>query len=254
MEYYSGILFLTTNIVGIIDEAFKSRIHIALRYDTINLDSTERIWNKILDRIIKDNQHSNVKIKFDRDALLEFAQSHYEKHEADQSTWNARQIRNAFTTAIAMGQFDRLERVRETGLKPDEAATSGKKGLMTIKLTNRNFSKIAKTATEFEEYINTVRGPDADNALASQQRNDYFESHAAQLRRSNWEGIGDQKQGPRRQGYMTPQSPKSAKEKKATKKPINMDEEEDDGDSELLLAKKPPTRKEDFSEDDESDD
>jgi hypothetical protein len=30
LEYYSGILFLTTNRVGTIDEAFKSRIHISL--------------------------------------------------------------------------------------------------------------------------------------------------------------------------------------------------------------------------------
>jgi len=30
LEYYSGILFLTTNRVGTIDEAFKSRIHVSL--------------------------------------------------------------------------------------------------------------------------------------------------------------------------------------------------------------------------------
>lgn len=30
LEFYSGILFLTTNRVGTIDEAFKSRIHISL--------------------------------------------------------------------------------------------------------------------------------------------------------------------------------------------------------------------------------
>jgi hypothetical protein len=32
LEYYSGILFLTTNRVGIMDEAFKSRIHVSLYY------------------------------------------------------------------------------------------------------------------------------------------------------------------------------------------------------------------------------
>lgn len=30
LEYYSGILFLTTNRVGSIDEAFRSRIHMRL--------------------------------------------------------------------------------------------------------------------------------------------------------------------------------------------------------------------------------
>jgi SpoVK/Ycf46/Vps4 family AAA+-type ATPase len=32
LEYYSGILFLTTNIVGVIDEAFKSRIVSLIHY------------------------------------------------------------------------------------------------------------------------------------------------------------------------------------------------------------------------------
>ena len=30
MEYYKGLLFLTTNRVGTFDEAFKSRVHISL--------------------------------------------------------------------------------------------------------------------------------------------------------------------------------------------------------------------------------
>lgn len=30
LEYYKGILFLTTNRIGTFDEAFKSRIHLSL--------------------------------------------------------------------------------------------------------------------------------------------------------------------------------------------------------------------------------
>jgi hypothetical protein len=32
LEYYEGILFLTTNRVGVFDETFKSRIHLPLYY------------------------------------------------------------------------------------------------------------------------------------------------------------------------------------------------------------------------------
>ena len=35
LEYYSGILFLTTNRVGALDPAFKSRIHISLYYPNL---------------------------------------------------------------------------------------------------------------------------------------------------------------------------------------------------------------------------
>ena len=43
LEYYEGILFLTTNRVGISDEAFKSRIHISLYYPPLNWQQTEKI-------------------------------------------------------------------------------------------------------------------------------------------------------------------------------------------------------------------
>jgi len=103
LEYYSGIMFLTTNIVGLIDEAFKSRIHVALRYDTIDERTTGKKWRKLLKRINRDNRASNVQITFNESELLKFAMDHFEEHEDDHSTWNARQIRNAFSTAIAMG-------------------------------------------------------------------------------------------------------------------------------------------------------
>lgn len=252
LEYYSGILFLTTNIVGIIDEAFKSRIHVALRYDMINHDSTERIWNNILDRIIKDNEHSDVKIKFDRDNLLEFALSHYEKHYEDETTWNARQIRNAFSTAIAMGQFDRFERIRKEGSSPAEAASSGKKSLMTIRLTKRNFAKIAETATDFERYLNAVRGPDADNALASQQRDDYFARQMALPRRQrNRGGSAEYGQGSKRQDLLTPRSSRSFRGQKAAERPLSSDGDDDVHEKQSSRTRKPIIRKEELSDDDE---
>ncbi|KAK3376255.1 hypothetical protein B0T24DRAFT_217163 [Lasiosphaeria ovina] len=189
LEYYSGILFLTTNIVGVIDEAFKSRIHVALRYPTIDLPSTEKIWNSLLNRLAKDNETSAVKIQFDRSTLLKFARDHYRKHEASDTTWNGRQVRNAFQTAIALGEFERLSRIKDEGLTPDEAlrlhasaATAGGGGghdkatkrLTTIRLTRRNLEDIAKTARDFEDYIVSIRGPDREVAQASQLRDDDY--------------------------------------------------------------------------------
>ena len=50
LEYYAGILFLTTNRLGGIDEAFKSRIHISLRYPSVDLVSTKQMWTNIMNR------------------------------------------------------------------------------------------------------------------------------------------------------------------------------------------------------------
>ncbi|KAH8889212.1 P-loop containing nucleoside triphosphate hydrolase protein [Thozetella sp. PMI_491] len=44
MEYYKGILFLTTNRVNTFDDAFKSRIHVPIRYTDLSIDSRTQIW------------------------------------------------------------------------------------------------------------------------------------------------------------------------------------------------------------------
>lgn len=37
LEYYAGILFLTTNRVALFDDAFKSRIHMSLYYPALDV-------------------------------------------------------------------------------------------------------------------------------------------------------------------------------------------------------------------------
>ncbi|KLU91598.1 hypothetical protein MAPG_10116 [Magnaporthiopsis poae ATCC 64411] len=44
MEYYAGVLFLTTNRVGDFDEAFTSRIHISLYYPELDNDKTVKVF------------------------------------------------------------------------------------------------------------------------------------------------------------------------------------------------------------------
>lgn len=48
LEYYEGILFLTTNRVTNIDDAFHSRIHISLRYPNLGENSRRHIWSTFL--------------------------------------------------------------------------------------------------------------------------------------------------------------------------------------------------------------
>ncbi|RGP80187.1 hypothetical protein FLONG3_1721 [Fusarium longipes] len=51
LEYFQGIMFLTTNRVQTFDEAFQSRIHIALRYDKLDLRAKQAIFKMFLDRV-----------------------------------------------------------------------------------------------------------------------------------------------------------------------------------------------------------
>lgn len=48
LEYYEGILFLTTNRVDNIDAAFQSRIHISMEYNELNTSSRRHLWFNFL--------------------------------------------------------------------------------------------------------------------------------------------------------------------------------------------------------------
>lgn len=53
LEYFQGILFLTTNRVETFDEAFQSRIHIALRYNDLDKKAKRVIWKTFLEMVAK---------------------------------------------------------------------------------------------------------------------------------------------------------------------------------------------------------
>jgi len=65
LEYYQGILFLTTNRVKTIDPAFNSRISIKLYYDDLDADKREKIWIQLLEKanFNKFNSLDMLKIK-----------------------------------------------------------------------------------------------------------------------------------------------------------------------------------------------
>jgi len=48
LEYYEGILFLTTNRVDNIDAAFQSRIHISMEYEELSTSSRRHVWSNFL--------------------------------------------------------------------------------------------------------------------------------------------------------------------------------------------------------------
>ncbi len=51
LEYYKGVLFLTTNRVESFDSAFTSRIHVALHYQRLTDEQRRRIWTQNFERL-----------------------------------------------------------------------------------------------------------------------------------------------------------------------------------------------------------
>lgn len=94
LEYYDGILILTSNRVGMFDEAFKSRIQVALHYEKLNRSARRQIWQNFLDMLEEDEENVNFEaINFHLDDLAE-------------KDLNGRQIRNVLTTARQLAIFE----------------------------------------------------------------------------------------------------------------------------------------------------
>ena len=101
LEYYTGILFLTTNRVGIFDNAFKSRIHLLLYFAPLEKE-TLATWRHNLRRTL---QRRELFLEANEKEILAFAKSQYNRGKKTEANWNGRQIRNAFQIAAALAEF-----------------------------------------------------------------------------------------------------------------------------------------------------
>ncbi|KAI0976523.1 P-loop containing nucleoside triphosphate hydrolase protein [Xylaria arbuscula] len=88
LEYYEGILILTTNRVGTFDEVFKSRIQLALHYPTLGPYQRLQVWQNFLERFEKQ-----------RDDTVETGDLCDHLDELCKEDTNGRKIRNALPTA-----------------------------------------------------------------------------------------------------------------------------------------------------------
>jgi len=50
LEYFEGIIFLTTNRIETFDRAFQSRIHVSLRYEPLSFRARREVWVSLLQR------------------------------------------------------------------------------------------------------------------------------------------------------------------------------------------------------------
>jgi hypothetical protein len=89
-----GILVLTSNRVGTFDEAFKSRIQLALHYENLTQTQRRAIWANFIKRL---EQVDNERV--DTDSLRE----HLDELAANDM--NGRQIRNSLTTARQLAKY-----------------------------------------------------------------------------------------------------------------------------------------------------
>ncbi|RKL45098.1 hypothetical protein BFJ72_g3748 [Fusarium proliferatum] len=152
LEYYEGILILTSNRVGTFDEAFKSRIQLSLHYENLTKGQRQTIWENFLNRL-NDLEQENLKIdpieerkrKFENNKGINF--DDIERHLADlaEEQMNGRQIRNAITTARQLAKF---------------------KG---ERMTYRHLEHVIRISRKFDKYLDKVRDSYTDDQVAREE-------------------------------------------------------------------------------------
>jgi SpoVK/Ycf46/Vps4 family AAA+-type ATPase len=132
LEYYEGILILTSNRVGTFDEAFKSRVQLAMHYPPLDQNGRWEIWMNFIRslRDLPDVNYTQLKEKIDVLA----------RHKL-----NGRQIRNTMNTARQLASF-RKE-----------------------KLEYSHYDQAIEVTNEFEEYVVRAHGH-SDEEWARAQR------------------------------------------------------------------------------------
>ncbi|KAL4971740.1 hypothetical protein BDW66DRAFT_155364 [Aspergillus desertorum] len=156
LEYYDGILFLTTNLPGGIDEAFKSRIHISLYYPYLNEETTLAIWRGNLQRLkefeSKRAQAENKKaLTIDERGIERFARRHFRRKP---------------------GWAGAMERASDPQCLP-YCLRAG---------APRHFQVVADAILGFEQYLAETRGRTASEMMFQRgQRADFISSPPEQL-------------------------------------------------------------------------
>lgn len=90
LEYFQGILFLTTNRVETFDDAFQSRIHIALRYGELSVKAKKSVFKAFIERVRL----------LEGVATMPFTEEDYDN--LAKNNLNGRQIKNTVRTAQAL--------------------------------------------------------------------------------------------------------------------------------------------------------
>ncbi|KAI2618628.1 hypothetical protein GGS26DRAFT_602779 [Hypomontagnella submonticulosa] len=139
IEYYQGILFLTTNRVGQFDDAFISRIHVVIHYPDLGRTEQRKIWNQFFDKL-EDERGDTMEVpKATRRYVLD--------EEICRYKWNGREIRNAFQTAVALAEYRFITKANK------------EEGEIAV-LEEKDFKQVCDMTIRFKDYLTEVNDGD----------------------------------------------------------------------------------------------
>lgn len=134
LEYYQGIIILTTNRIKSIDVAVISRIHLAIRYSDLGEEQMCKIFSFFLEQLDPDWIEDRKEI------------DHFISNYGHQYGLNGRQIRNVVSAALASARYSAVNK------------GSGK-------LTFKHLKDVCEMTRQFEKQLN-------ENTMAQRLNNE----------------------------------------------------------------------------------
>ncbi|KKY25645.1 putative atpase aaa+ type core [Diplodia seriata] len=136
MEYFGGLLFLTTNRVEHIDDAFMSRVHVAIGFEKLDVDKRRGIWETFFQKLVRECE-GQIRV-------CEEAQAFVLDGEMAEQEWNGREIRNAFQSAIAIAEY---EASKDPEWKEDDE----------IVVKEEHFRRVMLMSKKFHDHVEKAR-------------------------------------------------------------------------------------------------
>lgn len=154
MEYYKGVLFLTTNRPGHIDDSFISRITCPIAYPELSTETKVKIVRKFVK-------------KFEETGTIAVDQGAMKYLEMNCQELNGRQIRNVMQNAVASAEVsqrsERMFAAQHGRLDGDEDGPA----IVTVKL--HHVKAAVERQSEFREYLKFLRGRDESSRARNKQ-------------------------------------------------------------------------------------
>lgn len=103
LEYYDGILILTTNRIRTFDIAVQSRVNFAITFKNLDDKQKKTLYSNFINQLNKENT-------YDYEALKEWPKSEEWNDELPFRLLNGRQIRNVLFAAVSIAQGDKKDK------------------------------------------------------------------------------------------------------------------------------------------------
>ncbi|KAK1995570.1 P-loop containing nucleoside triphosphate hydrolase protein, partial [Colletotrichum falcatum] len=149
LEYYKGILFLTTNRVGTFDEAFISRIHIQIYYPPFREEDRHKVWDSFFNKLEEDRETTM--------RIMQSTRDYIESEDLRSLEWNGREIRN--------GKYPQPSPFQVAVALAEARADRDGKGRVLIKPEHIKAS--VQMSKEFKQYVTKIHKQDLGKVAAA---------------------------------------------------------------------------------------